>query len=352
MLRVSIIVPTRNRSAFLLQALRSAYRQTWGNIEVIVVDEASTDDTLKVLKQYFPRTILVQHSVPKGPSAARNAGVTASSGDYILFLDDDDLLHPGHISALVTVAGSKSSNAAVSGRWRRFECVGVDIALSPVLCYPEGRSAVATLVEFLEPVGEGSICTHSVLWPRVILQRVKWDESLFTNGDVDFLGRVVLSGYSIHGTPVGMAYYRTHSGIRVAGSPSERSLISSMRYRMKWTRLLETHPDREAFNQAMQNGFMSLMIGWSQPAANPKCLPILAEAFRAWGGRRYYLPVPPRNPLKRLAANLVLKIGGPLALGKILNMKRQKSHLMDQTEFQFGSNPADCEDRQVIMSLL
>lgn len=91
---VSIVIPTRNRARLLGQALRSARGQTSGDCEIIVVDDASDDDTPALLSRDFPEVRVIRHAAPHGPAGARNAGVAAARGDWVFFWDDDDLRIP------------------------------------------------------------------------------------------------------------------------------------------------------------------------------------------------------------------------------------------------------------------
>ncbi|HEU5257564.1 MAG TPA: glycosyltransferase family 2 protein, partial [Vicinamibacterales bacterium] len=92
---VSVIVPTRNRSALLPLTLRSVLAQRDVNFEVIVVDEASSDDTPAVIASFGdPRIRSIRHDRPQGVSAARNRGVAEARADWVAFLDDDDLWAP------------------------------------------------------------------------------------------------------------------------------------------------------------------------------------------------------------------------------------------------------------------
>src|SRR5262245_45342203 len=91
MSRVSVIIPTHNRADFLRGALSSVLNQTYQNFEIIVVNDASTDDTAKVVAAFEDERIrFIRHDTNKGGSAARNTGILASKCDYIAFLDDDD----------------------------------------------------------------------------------------------------------------------------------------------------------------------------------------------------------------------------------------------------------------------
>ena len=95
---ISVVVPTRNRSALLATTLRSALVQRGVDLEVLVVDEASTDDTLEVVDSFGDARIrVIRHTTAQGVSAARNRGVAEARGAWIAFLDDDDLWAPAKL---------------------------------------------------------------------------------------------------------------------------------------------------------------------------------------------------------------------------------------------------------------
>jgi glycosyltransferase involved in cell wall biosynthesis len=96
---VSIIIPTYNRARFLGATIDSALAQGEG-VEVIVVDDGSTDGTAALLADYGERLRFLRQS-NRGPSAARNLGAVQARGDYLFFLDSDDLIEPGAIAALL-----------------------------------------------------------------------------------------------------------------------------------------------------------------------------------------------------------------------------------------------------------
>jgi glycosyltransferase involved in cell wall biosynthesis len=88
---VSVVIPTFNRSALLSRALSSVLRQTHQNLEIIVVDDASPDDTAEIVTRIDDERVrYLRHETNKGGSAARNTGIRAATGAYIAFLDDDD----------------------------------------------------------------------------------------------------------------------------------------------------------------------------------------------------------------------------------------------------------------------
>ncbi len=90
---VSVIIPTYNRAAYILEAVESVLSQTYKHVELIVVDDGSTDATGELLLQQGEK-LTILHTSHEGPGAARNCGIAAARGDYIAFLDSDDVWLP------------------------------------------------------------------------------------------------------------------------------------------------------------------------------------------------------------------------------------------------------------------
>ena len=91
---VSVIIPTCNRAALVQEAVASVLAQTWREFELLVVDDGSTDDTPEALAPYASRIRLLRRESRGGVSAARNAGIAAARGEWLAFLDSDDLWLP------------------------------------------------------------------------------------------------------------------------------------------------------------------------------------------------------------------------------------------------------------------
>src|SRR3954453_18164174 len=105
-LSVSVIIPTYNRASYIATAVESALNQTRIPDEILVVDDGSTDDTDRVLRQ-FGLPIRVIRQANRGRSAARNVGLRAATGDAVLFLDSDDFLMPENIETCARVLETK-----------------------------------------------------------------------------------------------------------------------------------------------------------------------------------------------------------------------------------------------------
>jgi glycosyltransferase involved in cell wall biosynthesis len=114
---VSVVIPTFNSSKFIRNAIDSAVGQTYRNVEIVVVDDGSTDDTLELAREHLERSNnkwqVLSLGQNRGPSAARNAGYMAASGSWLQFLDSDDILMPSKIEAEMAVAAKAGGHAAV-----------------------------------------------------------------------------------------------------------------------------------------------------------------------------------------------------------------------------------------------
>jgi glycosyltransferase involved in cell wall biosynthesis len=98
--QVSVIIPTYNGSRYLLGAVKSVLDQNYPDMEIIVVDDGSTEDICSVLDPFLDRIIYLRQD-NAGVGAARNMGIRKAKGKYVAFLDDDDLWLPGNIKSLV-----------------------------------------------------------------------------------------------------------------------------------------------------------------------------------------------------------------------------------------------------------
>ena len=115
-MNVSVVVPTRNRSSLLRKTLRSVLWQQQVELEVIVIDEASTDDTSAMLTALGDgRVRVIHHDRPRGVSAARNRGAADAHGEWLAFVDDDDLWAPDKLVRQIQAAQTVGRDWAYAG---------------------------------------------------------------------------------------------------------------------------------------------------------------------------------------------------------------------------------------------
>lgn len=141
---VSIVIPCYNQGRFLAEAIESAQRQTHPHIEIVVVDDGSTDQTATITQRYSAVTCVAQSNA--GAAAARNAGLEKSRGEHVIFLDADDRLLP-HAAALgVDYLSVYQDRAFVSGHVRLIAEDGSDRGVPPQI-HAEGGGYRELLLE-------------------------------------------------------------------------------------------------------------------------------------------------------------------------------------------------------------
>ena len=157
---VSAIIPTHNRSDLLRQAIKSILEQTWENIEIVVVDDASEDDTNKLLQDLSRKNpiTVIRNKTSKGAAASRNIAIKNASGKFISGLDDDDLWRPRRIELLMKEFVEGYSAVCSNDRmafgskeivWKKKSI----ITLNDLLFYNQVGNQVLTKREYLTEVG-------------------------------------------------------------------------------------------------------------------------------------------------------------------------------------------------------
>jgi glycosyltransferase involved in cell wall biosynthesis len=197
---VSVIIPTYNRAAMLGEAIASALGP---GVEVIVVDDASTDETVERLAAYDVR--LLRQPYRQGHHAARNRGLEEARGEFVKFLDSDDLLAPGSLAEEVAHGRAEGADIVCSG-WVDLHRDGTrKVGHAPRLDRP---------IEDMLLAGE-AVPTTAALYRRSYLARFRWNPAVKKMDDWDFFVRTVLGGGKLVRRD-GIAYIlREHGGERV-----------------------------------------------------------------------------------------------------------------------------------------
>ena len=127
---VSILIPCHNAAPWLAETLESALAQTWQNLEIIVVDDGSTDESLSVAQQFNQRNLQIIPQHNQGAAAARNRALEAAQGEVIQYLDADDMLAPDKIEQQMAMLQAHP-NCLISGAWTRFHRHYEDAVFTP-----------------------------------------------------------------------------------------------------------------------------------------------------------------------------------------------------------------------------
>jgi glycosyltransferase involved in cell wall biosynthesis len=202
---VSVVIPTRNRSAMLATTLRSVLWQSDVVLEVIVVDDGSTDATPEVVVAAAdPRVTLVRRDEPYGPAAARNLGASRATGAWVGFVDDDDVWGPDKLARQVAAA-----NAADRG-WVYVGAVAVGERLAILSGKPPpSPEAVMAVLPRSNPVPGGG---SNVILRRDLFEEVGgFDERLVPCEDWELWSRLTRHGPPAS-VPEPLMGYRLHGG--------------------------------------------------------------------------------------------------------------------------------------------
>ena len=151
---LSVVIPTWNRAHVVCEAIASALDQRPGEVEVIVVDDASIDGTVERVKETFGRRVhVLPLAIQRGPGAARNAGALLACGQYIAFLDSDDVWLPGKLDAELRVFSEfPEANAVVSDSQNFYEGEpdsSTRFAQNGLLTATEGRVRLVDEIDWL-----------------------------------------------------------------------------------------------------------------------------------------------------------------------------------------------------------
>lgn len=120
---VSVIIPVYNVSQYLARCVESILSQDYADMEIILVDDGSTDDSGRLCDEFAQRDdrVRVIHQENGGQSSARNTAIDAMRGEYVCFIDGDDFIEPGHISTLMRLVEQYSADIAVGGLYNCYE---------------------------------------------------------------------------------------------------------------------------------------------------------------------------------------------------------------------------------------
>ena len=179
---VSIIIPTHDRKELLERAVNSVLDQTWRTTEIVVVDDASDDDTpkyLESLKQQYDSVLIIRNVTCRGAAVSRNIAIRHANGEYITGLDDDDYWRPTRIERLMEEFEEGYSAVCSYDRmvmnnreaiWKK----PTMITLDDLLYYNRVGNQVLTKKEYLEQVGgydeELPSAQDYDLWIRLVLE--------------------------------------------------------------------------------------------------------------------------------------------------------------------------------------
>jgi len=230
---VSIIIPVFNKVTYIRETLDSALVQTYTNTEIILVDDGSSDGSFEILKTYFekyPHKIILIDQENQGVSAANNAGLKVAKGEYIQFLDADDLLSPDKIENQIGLLSRQSPEVMATCEWVMFQDNPSLYSRIPYGVFQDFKRGLDLILQFWnhqEMMQPASYLTHRSMIEKAGI----WNESLSINQDGEYFARVLAFTDKVLYEAECKVYYRT-PGI---------NNVSQQKSRTAWESLLDSY---------------------------------------------------------------------------------------------------------------
>lgn len=257
---VSILIPAFNAGEWIVETLRSAIAQTWNRKEIIVIDDGSTDNTLALAREFASSNVSVVTQSNQGAAATRNNAFKLCQGDYIQWLDADDLLSPSKVSLqMQVVSEGQSPTTLLSSAWgwfmyraSRTEFIPTDLwnDLSPT--------------EWLICKMENNLHMQTATWlvSRELTESVgPWNPTLSVDDDGEYFCRVLLKSSKVRFVRDAKVFYRL-SGVSSMSyiGRSEKKIedqFRSMKLHIAYLRSLEdSERTRKACTKYLQTWLM------------------------------------------------------------------------------------------------
>jgi len=220
---VSILIPAYNSEPWIAETIRSALNQTWAEKEIIVVvDDGCRDQTLAAARQFASKTVSVVSRPHQGVAAARNEAYAICQGDYIQWLDADDLLAPDKIARQMQAAEKiTSKRTLLSSPWAFFNYRTTKARFEPTALWCD----LAPDEWLLRKMGS-NLHMQPATWlvRREIIEAAgRWDERVVVDEDGEYFCRLVLASDGIRFVPDARVFYR----ISGSGSSVQRTLFKA-----------------------------------------------------------------------------------------------------------------------------
>jgi glycosyltransferase involved in cell wall biosynthesis len=224
---VSILIPAFNSDLWIAETVKSALQQNWERKEIIIVDDGSTDNTLSIANTFSAANVLVVTQENRGASAARNKALSLSQGDYIQWLDADDLLAPDKISKQMQKV-NEYGNARIlfSSPWGHFIHGTKKAVFSPSQLWGD-----LSPLEWLIRRMAGNLHMQTATWlvSRELTEAAgEWDLRLSVGDDGEYFSRVLLKCDTVQFVRESKVFYRLSGAYSLSNVGWSRSKTESL----------------------------------------------------------------------------------------------------------------------------
>ncbi|RYY06310.1 MAG: glycosyltransferase family 2 protein [Sphingobacteriaceae bacterium] len=228
---VSVLIPLYNSQDYILETLNSVKNQTYKNIEIIVVDDGSNDNSYEVAKSFDFENFYIVKQLNEGASAARNHALALAKGTYIQYLDADDVLDYNKIESQLNIIKRFKPTDIICCQWKYFNTsVSQSYKLMP---FTTEKTTCYDKIQWLKD--RPYMIPHTWLLPRVLIDDIgPWDESLSLNDDGEYFYRMIAASTGVILQNQALAFYR-------AGNPNSLSTKRTKNAMLSWIKSIRSY---------------------------------------------------------------------------------------------------------------
>ena len=274
MTKVSIIIPLYNNEAYIAQTIDSCLGQTHDNIEIIVVENGSTDKSYQVVKSIDDKRLSVFQIPTPNAAAARNYGYHKAKGAYIVFLDADDVMAPNKIELQLKALSKKPEGWVASCAWAKFKTNTKDAVITPQKVW-----AIQNPIDWCLQSWTGEWYDDSLggwLIPKPIIDKAGlWDEQLSLHDDGEFMCRVLLASKGNVFVENTVVYYRQQDNSLSRDHTSKKAAESALLVYKSYQKEILKFQDSKLTRRALARNFSRFIYEYFPAHAQ-----LINEAYR------------------------------------------------------------------------
>lgn len=290
--KISVIIPAYNAETYLEPCVRSVLQQTYQNLEILLIDDGSTDSTWEICRRLAAADSRIRpiHKQNGGVSSARNAGIEAASGVMLLFVDGDDELKENGLEALIEA--QQRTGADIVAAW---------YDMGAPIPYPEAGDVVWKGTEALQKSLEDHPLTYSVwakLYTREIIGDTRFQEGIRVNEDSLFVFRLLCKQPCFAGINRVVYFYRPNAASASHAAFSEKYFDITKVADVKQQLILQQYPQLEASARNMKlKAELSLLNNLSSCPGSTYRAQEKALLHNLRAGKTYYISATRKDDL-------------------------------------------------------
>ncbi len=322
---ISILIPLYNAEKYISETIESALAQTYDNIEILIFDDGSTDNSLSIALEYEKKYLNIKVFTHKnsGAQITRNKLFELSSGEYIQYLDADDLLHKDKIKNQMDILKYEDNRVVSFGQWSTFFNNDLDgVRFKKLSVYRNFDDPIQFLIEMWANLE--AISPHAWLIPRILIEESdRWNLNLIKNQDGEFFARIVSKSDKVIFLENSKVYYRIDSENSISKNISHKAAKSVLSSIDSYANILSQYMNHSNSKFALARVYSYFMFD-----IYPLHDDLLRETEKRLIDLGYEQPVAIKDNAVIIA---LYKVFGPYNMMKILKaMKNTKSFLKDK----------------------